>query len=249
MERNPKGNSESSHPPAPELSQKALRSDADDPQHASPPRGWISWYLRNTEVIVAVLLSIATVATAWSAYQSARWNGVQATSFAEASTTRSESDREFNLAIQLQIIDTELVTNWIEAHRDGDSERMDYYETWLMRPELLKHLDEWAPSESATDAPGETEGAHPLVSDAYLEELVSDSTRLQDEAVERTQHAKEANQSSDNYVLATVIFASVLFFAGIAGKLSSRRTQGILLGLGFLMLVTGAVWLAILPVH
>ena len=48
---------------------------------------------RRLEVLSAILLSIATVASAWCAYQSARWNGVQAVSFSAANGARTESVR------------------------------------------------------------------------------------------------------------------------------------------------------------
>ena len=37
--------------------------------------------IRTIEIISAVLLSLATVLAAWSAFQSAKWSGVQATRF------------------------------------------------------------------------------------------------------------------------------------------------------------------------
>jgi hypothetical protein len=39
---------------------------------------------RWVELIAAVLLSMATVLTAWSGYQATRWSGVQATAFSRA---------------------------------------------------------------------------------------------------------------------------------------------------------------------
>ncbi len=235
MERNTMKDSESSQSPA-----------SDTSGDASSSHDVITRTLRHTEIIAAILLSIATVATAWSAYQSSRWSGVQALSFAEASTIRSESNREFNLAIQLQIIDTELVTQWTIAHHEGDHELIDFYESSLIRPALLDHLDEWTPSATEQDA---LSTAHPLASDAYMEELLADSDRLEAESTSRTQEAKVANQTSDNYVLSTVIFASVMFFAGIASKFSSRRIRGGLVFIGFLMLVTGGLWIGNLPVQ
>lgn len=235
MEGNPMKDPEANQSPTPDTS-----------GNASSSKDWISRTFRYTEIIAAILLSIATVATAWSAYQSSRWSGVQAMSFAEASTVRSESNREFNLAIQLQIIDTELVTRWTSAHHEGDHERIDFYETSLMRSELLDHLDEWAPSVTDQD---ELSTEHPLISDSYMEALLADSDQLEEEATARSQEAKAASQTSDDYVLSTVIFASVMFFAGIASKFSSRRTQGVLVFMGFLMLATGGLWIGNLPVQ
>jgi hypothetical protein len=43
------------------------------------------------DLVAAVLLALATVATAWSGYQASRWNGEQAKAFSRASALRIES--------------------------------------------------------------------------------------------------------------------------------------------------------------
>ena len=45
---------------------------------------------RLVEVISAAVLALATIASAWSAYQATRWGGVQAAAFAEAGALRAE---------------------------------------------------------------------------------------------------------------------------------------------------------------
>jgi hypothetical protein len=46
----------------------------------------------------------------------------------------------------------------------------------------------------------------------------------------------ESNQVSDDFVLAAVLFASALFFSGLAGTFDSLRAQVFLLILGAVML-------------
>jgi hypothetical protein len=58
---------------------------------------------------------------------------------------------------------------------------------------------------------------------------------------------QEANQISDNFVLAAVMLASVLFFAGLAGTFDSFRAQLLLLILAGVMLVGGSIVVATLP--
>jgi hypothetical protein len=41
----------------------------------------------------------------------------------------------------------------------------------------------------------------------------------------RGQQARDANQTGDNYVLVTVLFASVLFVAGVSTKVHGRRSR------------------------
>ena len=57
----------------------------------------------------------------------------------------------------------------------------------------------------------------------------------------------ESNQVSDDFVLAAVLFASVLFFSGLAGTFDSLRAQLFLLILGAVMLVVGTIIVITLP--
>jgi hypothetical protein len=50
-------------------------------------------------------------------------------------------------------------------------------------------------------------------------------------------------------MLAVVLFASALFFAGISTKLTTVRARTVVLGLGCLVFVGTAIWLATLPTH
>ena len=52
---------------------------------------------------------------------------------------------------------------------------------------------------------------------------------------------------SDDFVLAAVLFASVLFFSGLAGTFDSLRAQLFLLILGGIMLVIGTIIVVTLP--
>ena len=61
--------------------------------------------------------------------------------------------------------------------------------------------------------------------------------------------AIEADKYADDYVLLTVIFATVLFFSGIAGKFQWRGIDGAVLGLGVVVLVVGLVMLAQMPIQ
>ena len=61
--------------------------------------------------------------------------------------------------------------------------------------------------------------------------------------------ASQANHRADNYMLAVVLFATALFFAGISTKLLAARQRDIVLVLGFVIFVGAVVWLATLPVQ
>jgi len=73
--------------------------------------------------------------------------------------------------------------------------------------------------------------------------------RLELAAATDSQAAKDANQRADNYMLAVVLFATALFFAGISTKLDIPSMRWTLLVLGWTIFLGTALWLATLPVQ
>jgi hypothetical protein len=71
----------------------------------------------------------------------------------------------------------------------------------------------------------------------------AEADQLEETAASGSDDAKDANQTADNYMLAVVLFASALFFAGISTKLQAPRTRAAILALG-----SGTViWVATFP--
>jgi hypothetical protein len=82
----------------------------------------------------------------------------------------------------------------------------------------------------------------------YRSKATAEAEQLERNAAAASQHAKEANERADNYMLAVVLFATSLFFAGISAKLGALRTRSVLLGLGWVLFLATLIWLATLPV-
>ena len=84
---------------------------------ASPPSTGSRWE-RTVEILEAVVLAVVAVATAWSGYQAARWDGHQAELYGQASTTRVEADQQLTLGGQQKLLDVTTFNTWIEAKND-----------------------------------------------------------------------------------------------------------------------------------
>ena len=57
------------------------------------------------EIIEAILLAAVAIATAWSGYQAARWDGRQAELYGHASTIRIQADEATTLGGQQRLLD------------------------------------------------------------------------------------------------------------------------------------------------
>jgi hypothetical protein len=197
---------------------------------------------RRVELIAAIMLSIATVVTAWSAYQATRWSGDQAENYTSASATRTESVRASTEANRQVLIDVATFLNWLDAEQSGDHALANDIHV-RMRQEFLPAFDAWLAAAPAGSIPDGT----PFELPEYRLAAEAESKRLENKAAVLFEDGNKSNQVSDDFVLAAVLFASVLFFSGLAGTFDSLRAQVLLLILGAVMLGVGTIIVITLP--
>ena len=75
-----------------------------------------------------------------------------------------------------------------------------------------------------------------------------EADQLEAEAEGWSATARRDIQRATNYVLCVVLFAAVLFFAGMSTKLQSPRLRWFLLGFGVVIFIGTVVWLATFPI-
>jgi hypothetical protein len=199
---------------------------------------------RRTELLVTVLLAIATVATAWSSYQSARWSGVQTINFSRANAARVQSTAQSTLAGQQTQLDVATFIAWTGAYAARQTTLSDFYFK-RFRAEFKPAVEAWLATK-----PLKNPGAPltPFVMPEYRLAAADHARALTRTAEAATATAKVDNQRSDNYVLAVVLFASSLFFAGISTKLDAVRLRVTIVGLGYALFIGALIWVATFPV-
>jgi hypothetical protein len=200
---------------------------------------------RRLELVSTVLLAFATVATAWAAYQSRQWTGEQSQGYSHATATRIAVNRVSAIANRQTQIDVATFIQWVDAREQGRTTLADFYRA-RFRPEFKRAFAAWIATR-----PFESRGAPPtpFAMPEYRLKASDDADRLELKAAAASQSAKDANQRADDYMLAVVLFASALFFAGISIKLRSVRARVAILGLGCILFLGTVIWLATLPVQ
>ena len=173
------------------------------------------WQDERVEIVAAVLLSLATVLSAWGAYQATRWSGVQANSYAEAAALRAEGGTHGTAASRQIQIDVATFLAWADAAERSDT-RLAEFIKGRFRPEFKPAFDAWLASGSV-DAAGLPAGTPFALPEYKLAEQALADAKIAD-ADRALLEAQDANQISDNFVLTAVLFASVLFFAGMAAR-------------------------------
>jgi hypothetical protein len=196
------------------------------------------------ELVATVLLAVATVATAWSGYQSTRWNGEQAKAAARANALRIQSTRADGLANAQTGIDVATFTQWADAYALEQTELADFYFK-RFRQEFRPAVDAWVATKPLENA---SAPLTPFAMPQYQLAARAEAERLDAEAEVNAAQARRNIQRASNYVLGVVLFASALFFAGMSTKLRAPRLRVAMLAIGCVVFLATAAWIATSPV-
>jgi hypothetical protein len=199
---------------------------------------------RALEIMSAALMALATVLSAWCAYQATRWDGIQTRRFDAANAARTEAVRLSNQALQISTLDEQLFTPYVVAVDVGNTRLADVIDQ-RFRPALRAAVHTWLATHPFTNprAP-----ASPFAMAVYTATGSAAAAAQLALAQQRVEAAEVANQHADHYVLLTALAASVLFFSGMGVKFEGRWIKIALNAFGALHFVGTAVVAATFPV-
>lgn len=198
---------------------------------------------RWAEIACAVVLSLATMSTAWCAYQATLWSGVQTFRLAAANKANRESSTFQIEALQLRAHDAAMGINWMQAKHDGN-QRQEQFMFNRFRPEK-KAVEAWLNTDPFNNPKAP---AGPFVMAEYVQPELGEAKRLDELSAQEFTAAQRANGTSDTYVLLTVLFASVLFFGGIAGTIDLRRIRIAIVAVALALFLVTITFLATMPI-
>lgn len=201
--------------------------------------------MQRVELLATILLAVAAVATAWSTFQSTRWRGETTVNYSRATASRIQSSEASTRAGQLTQVDIATFIQWVDATVAGNRKLANFYRR-RFRVEFRPAFVAWLATRPRTNR---SAPLSPFAMPQYRVAKAVESQQLNAAAGVYAKAAETANQRSDNYVLAVVLFASSLFFAGISTKLRSLRQREVLLTLGWAICLGAAVWVATSPVN
>ena len=113
------------------------------------------------------------------------------------------------------------------------------------RPEFEPAFDAWIATHPLVNADAPPT---PFAMPEYQVAARQEADRL-DRAAEASSAAVSANiQRASNYVLTVVLYAIVLFFAGMSTKLANRRLRWVMTIAGSIVLASTLAWVATFPV-
>lgn len=182
------------------------------------------------EVVVAIVLSLATLCSTWCGYQAQQWGGDASSQQAASDTAERVAAESTIVALQQRTQDGLAILEYARALRAGDEMTSEMLFSH-MRPMLQGAVKASIAGGILTnpEAPG------PMQTPAYVlqDEIVASQKRQ--EAKVFSGLATKAGQYSGQYVLLTLMFASVLFFGGIGGTFTERRIRVALAGVAIVL--------------
>ena len=197
------------------------------------------------ELAAVAVMSVTAVLTAWTGFQSAKWSGIMSLTLNTADAQRAESLRASTEASRDLQVDVAIFISWVDAVA---AERSDL--AAFTRDRFTDRLDLATTAWEATDPLVDDQApATPFEMAEYTIPAASAAETLQRAAEASDIDARRANRQSDDYVVMSVLFATVLFFAALSTKLRGLISQRIMIVMACIGLVVGVMVIAGLPVE
>jgi hypothetical protein len=134
--------------------------------------------------------------------------------------------------------------SYMQAKHDGN-DRQEKFLFDRFRPEMKKAVEAWLKTDPFNN-PAAPLG--PLRMAEYVQPELEEAKRHDERFAQEHAAAEHANENSDTYVLLTVLFASVLFFGGIAGTIESHRLRVTILVIALVFFVVTLAVLGTMPI-
>jgi hypothetical protein len=207
------------------------------PPTGSPKTRWI-------EPAVAVLMSLATLSTAWSSYQSAAWTRRSNRLMNEANWLERRAALLDVQGSQALAMHAAVFMQIIGAQHAGNQKLADFYAQRLA-PDAKRAYEAWLaqnPSENPTADP------HPFVPGLYEMRGAAEAAQARAGAMQRVDESRNAGNLSGLFLANTVLFAAVLFFAAMSAKFEQRRVRLVTIIFAVVLFGFVAVRTVLLPI-
>jgi hypothetical protein len=195
------------------------------------------------ELALMIVLALTALASTWCAYQSSLWNGAQLVRLADADALTQRA-HEQTLAAQLhKTMDAVVFFEFLNAVHHQDTIVAQAIHRRMTSP-MRETIDAWMALDPLNNPDAPPPGKMPQ----YVLIEDQEAGKAREEAATTRASALESGSHGDTYVLLTLLFASVLFFGGLAGTLHSRRLRRGLAGIAAAMFLVTVSIMATVPV-
>jgi hypothetical protein len=131
----------------------------------------------------------------------------------------------------------------LAAQHDGNEKLASFY-VERFPPDVRKAYDAWLAQKPFENPAAD---AHPFVPNLYEVRGGAEAVAARADSVRRIAEAREAGNRSGQYLANTVLFATVLFFAGTAGKFEQPRVRLFAAAFGVALFVFAGIRMLLMP--
>ncbi|MBC7900560.1 MAG: hypothetical protein H7070_10975 [Saprospiraceae bacterium] len=195
------------------------------------------------EILEAFLLAIVAVATAWSGYQAARWDGQSAASYAQATAYRVDGDNSITIGGEERLQDVSTFNTWLLAKSSGNEKMAGLLERRFSE-DYEPAFRAWLAADPFND-PKAPPG--PAFMPEYHNHLEKEGFELRHQATEAFELGRTSREIGEDYVRLTVFLATILFMVAIAQRFEHRLPRFGLLGIAAIGMGVTAILLIIYP--
>jgi len=220
---------------------------------ATPSTPTRSLFSDNLELIVAILLGLVSIVTAYASFQSALYDGKMTQNYTIGSNKATEAESLYPEGNQQYVQDSQLINQLTDLSIDSEStdpaiaaSAQAKYDTIFFQsvsPELESAI-QWADAQNEADPEF---WYSPLDNEDYQDHLFGGYQDLKEEADAVIKEGDHFNDLSDRLTLNTVLMAIALFLLGVAAVVRANRTKLILGGVAMAIFLTAAVLTAFIP--
>lgn len=202
-----------------------------------------SHWFEALEILEAIVLALVAIATAWSGYQSARWDGLQDELYAKSTRLRVEAQGLMTRAGQEQTYNASAVSEWIKAEAAGNQKVAVMFERRIL-PDFRPTFEAWKKTDPLNNP---SAPAGPALMPDYHNATAEAAAKRGEEATETFEQGAAARGISDKYVRSTVVLATVLLLTAISQRFKTRTVRMGLAILAFLLLCIPVYRVIMLP--
>lgn len=206
---------------------------------------------KRIETIVAILLGVTTLLSAWASWIGHLHGGLQSINFTKSNNTASQGTTEYNLGMQLYLADymawntaKDYYYDLEAAKLEGDQEKID------LLNKKIKSFEEQNASDILVEAlkwMEENNEENPFNMPNMAEKYFESAQQTVDQSKEELEEGKRDNSKGDSYMLVTVIYSLTLFLLGIVNTFKTMSNKIAVLILAVACLVFAFIYMCMIP--
>ena len=207
----------------------------------------------NFNTLVAIMLAICALTTAWATWIGDLHGSDQDSNYAKAERLNAEANSSYNLNSQLYVATFNLWTHVYDLNSEIKTleEAGDEKSANAKREQMNSYIETNCPDyknfKSAIYAALEKGGSATPFDEYPQTSFFSDSEKLSEEATQAREDGNRCNLANASYGLVSVLYSLCLFLFGMVGFYKQRPPRRIVFAVGVVVFVIATTYMFSLP--